>query len=177
MRPAVASLFLQLHQAVALYHPEMGQAGSIAKAVAIWNSSFSPASRAIPCAGQNFLQRFTSKIACVRPAHADLEDYFSKRAPRRVALNSTVSLAGRLYEAPVPLIGKQIILFYHDHNHGRVEVLLGNRSHGLLSPLDLAVNCRVKRDHHLLRLESSSTTAPTGGSLFLQKSDPEFSNS
>ncbi|CAO0824700.1 hypothetical protein DFAR_840004 [Desulfarculales bacterium] len=33
----------------------------------------------------------------------------------------------------------------------------------MLRPLDLAVNCRVKRDHHLLRLESSSTTAPTGG--------------
>ncbi|CAO0819870.1 hypothetical protein DFAR_1150028 [Desulfarculales bacterium] len=78
----------------------------------------------------------------------------------------TVSLAGRLYEAPVPLIGKQIILLYHDHHHDRVEVLLENRSHGLPRPLDLAVNYRVKRDHHLLRLEFSSTTAPTGGSLF-----------
>ncbi|CAO0824391.1 hypothetical protein DFAR_630030 [Desulfarculales bacterium] len=47
---------------------------------------------------------------------------------------------------------------------------------GLLRLLDLAVNCRVKRDHHLLRLESSSTTAPTGGSLFLQKPDLEGSN-
>ncbi|CAO0822808.1 hypothetical protein DFAR_320010 [Desulfarculales bacterium] len=28
----------------------------------------------------------------------------------------------------------------------RVEILLENRSHGLLRPLDLAVNCRVKRD-------------------------------
>ncbi|CAO0819828.1 hypothetical protein DFAR_1130001 [Desulfarculales bacterium] len=36
----------------------------------------------------------------------------------------------------------------------------------MLRPLDFAVNCRVKRDHHLLRLESSSTTASTGGSLF-----------
>ncbi|CAO0824019.1 hypothetical protein DFAR_4030003 [Desulfarculales bacterium] len=35
----------------------------------------------------------------------------------------------------------------------------------------------IKRDHHLLRLESSSTTAPTGDSLFLQKSDQEVSNS
>ncbi|CAO0823182.1 hypothetical protein DFAR_340065 [Desulfarculales bacterium] len=49
-------------------------------------------------------------MECVRPAHADLKDYFRKRATRRVPLNSTVSLAGRLYEAPVPLIGKQIIL-------------------------------------------------------------------
>ncbi|CAO0822776.1 hypothetical protein DFAR_3990045 [Desulfarculales bacterium] len=35
-----------------------------------------------------------------------------KITPRRVALNRTVSLADRLYEAPVPLIGKQIILLY-----------------------------------------------------------------
>ncbi|CAO0823130.1 hypothetical protein DFAR_340013 [Desulfarculales bacterium] len=103
-------------------------------------------------------------MECVGSAHANLEDYFRKRATRCVALGRTVSLAGRLYEAPVPLIGKQIILFYHDHDPDRV-VLLGNRSHGLLNPLDLAVNCRVKRDHHLLRLEFSSTTAPTDGSL------------
>ncbi|CAO0821482.1 hypothetical protein DFAR_2390007 [Desulfarculales bacterium] len=47
----------------------------------------------------------------------------------------------------------------------------------MLRPLDLAVNCRVKRDHHLLRLESSSITVPTGDYLFSQKSDPEVSAS
>ncbi|CAO0820622.1 hypothetical protein DFAR_2860009 [Desulfarculales bacterium] len=77
----------------------------------------------------------------------------------------------------MPLIGKQIILLYHNHDPNRVEILLENRFHGLVRPLDLAVNCRVKLDHHLLRLESSSTTAPTGGSLFSQKSNPEVSNS
>ncbi|CAO0821051.1 hypothetical protein DFAR_2090029 [Desulfarculales bacterium] len=90
-----------------------------------------------------------------------MEDYFRKRATRRAVLDHTVSLAGRLYEAPVSLIGKQIIFLYHHHDHDRVEVLLKNRFHCLLKPLDLAINCRVKRDHHLLRLESSSTTATT----------------
>ncbi|CAO0824729.1 hypothetical protein DFAR_850027 [Desulfarculales bacterium] len=59
-------------------------------------------------------------MECVRPPHADLEDYFSKRATRRVALDRTISLAGRLYEAPVPLIGKQIILLYHRSPHWRL---------------------------------------------------------
>ncbi|CAO0820397.1 hypothetical protein DFAR_3990036 [Desulfarculales bacterium] len=36
---------------------------------------------------------------------------------------------------------------------------------------------QVKRNHHLLRLKSSSTTALTGGSLSSQKPDPELSNS
>lgn len=127
--------------------------------------------------GQAPLQRFTAKMECVRPAPADLEDYFRKRAKRRVALDRTVSLGGRLYEAPVPLIGRQVTLLYHEHDPDRVEVLLENRSHGLLIPLDLAINCRVRRDHHLLRLESDAAPAPTGGSLFSQKSDPEDSAS
>ncbi|CAO0823101.1 hypothetical protein DFAR_3470005 [Desulfarculales bacterium] len=40
------------------------------------------------------------------------------------------------------LIGKQIILLYHNHDHDCVEILLENRSHGLPRPLDLVVNCR-----------------------------------
>ncbi|CAO0821793.1 hypothetical protein DFAR_2650012 [Desulfarculales bacterium] len=111
--------------------------------------------------GQALLQHFASKMECVRPAHADLKDYFRKRATRCVALDRTVSLAGRLYESQAPLIGKQIIFLYHDHDPDRVEVLLESRSHGLLMPLDLVVNCKVKRDQHLLRLEFSSTTATT----------------
>lgn len=123
--------------------------------------------------GQAPLQRFTQKMECVRPAPADLEDYFRKRAKRRVALDRTVSLGGRLYEAPVPLIGKQVILLYHEHDLDRIEVQLENRSHGLLIPLDIAVNCRVKRDRHVLKLESNTTPAHTGGALFSKNSDPE----
>ncbi|CAO0819906.1 hypothetical protein DFAR_1190004 [Desulfarculales bacterium] len=77
----------------------------------------------------------------------------------------------------MPLVGKQIIILDHDHYHDRVEALLENRFQGLLRPLDLTVNCRVKRDNHLVRLESSSTTAPTGSSLCSQKPDLEISNS
>ncbi|CAO0821321.1 hypothetical protein DFAR_2240004 [Desulfarculales bacterium] len=55
---------------------------------------------------------------------------------------------------------------YHDHDYDYVEVLLENRFHGLLRPLNLAVNCRIKRDYRLLRLEASSTTAFTDDSLF-----------
>ncbi|CAO0820961.1 hypothetical protein DFAR_2040001 [Desulfarculales bacterium] len=36
-----------------------------------------------------------------------------------MALDLTVSLADRLYGAPVPLMSKQIILLYHDHDPDR----------------------------------------------------------
>ncbi|CAO0823303.1 hypothetical protein DFAR_3630014 [Desulfarculales bacterium] len=92
-----------------------------------------------------------------------------------MARDLTVSLAGRLYKAPVPLIGKQIILLYHDHDQNCVEVLLEGRSHGLLRPLDLAVNCRVKRDHHLLRLAAPfSSQSQIQGSAIHEPSHRAF---
>jgi len=117
--------------------------------------------------GQPPIKRFAEKMECIRPVPDDLEDYFRKRARRRVATDRTVSLNGRLYEAPVPLIGKQVTVLYHEHDPKRVEVRLQDRSHGFLVPLDLAVNARVKRKHNLVRLESGDDSSPAGGSLFL----------
>ncbi|MFH1490357.1 MAG: hypothetical protein ABII06_15735 [Pseudomonadota bacterium] len=54
-------------------------------------------------------------MECVRPSLKYLEDYFKKRARRRVAKDRTLSLNGKLYEAPVYLIGQQIALLYRDH--------------------------------------------------------------
>jgi putative transposase len=122
--------------------------------------------------GQPPLKRFAERMECVRPAPPDLEDYFRKRAKRRVALDRTVSLAGRLYEAPVPLIGKQVVVLYHDQGLDRVEVMLDNRSHGFLIPLDLAVNCRVRRQKHLLTLDTDAKP-PAGGALFSKPKDQE----
>ena len=118
--------------------------------------------------GQAPMKRFAEKMECIRPAPNDLEDYFRKRARRRVATDRTVSLNGKLYEAPVPLIGQQVTLLYHEHDPKRVEVRLQNRSHGFLAPLDLAVNARVKRNkNNLVNLEESQQNTPAGGSLFL----------
>jgi len=77
-----------------------------------------------------------------------MEDYFRRRITRRVHKDRTVSLNGRLFEAPTGLIGKIVTLFYHDHDPLRVEVLLNDTSYGFLVPLDLHINCRIRRDHH-----------------------------
>jgi transposase InsO family protein len=98
--------------------------------------------------GQTPLERFASRMECLRVAPKDLEDHFRKAARRRVAKDRTVSLNGRLYEAPVALIDKQILLLYHDHEPKRVEAFFNHQSYGLLSPLDLHVNFRVKRDKY-----------------------------
>ena len=65
-----------------------------------------------------------------------------------MAKDRTISLDGRIYEAPVDLIGKQVTVLYHQDQEGPVEVRLGRESHGILKPVDLHVNAPVKRDRN-----------------------------
>jgi putative transposase len=116
--------------------------------------------------GQSPLTRFADHMECVRPAPKDLEDYFRKRARRRVAKDRTISLNSKLYEAPVTLIGQQVILLYHEYDPARVEILFKEKSYGFLIPLDLHINCRVRRDHdRYLTLQVPSIKTITGGKL------------
>jgi putative transposase len=91
-------------------------------------------------------ERFTAHMQCIRSAPTELKDYFRKHARRTVAKDRTITLNGKLYEAPVTLIGKQVLLLFHDNQPARVEVLYKDQSYGLLTPLDLHINARVKRD-------------------------------
>ncbi len=83
---------------------------------------------------------------CLRSSPANLKDYFRKVARRTVAKDRTITLNGRLYEGPVALIGKRIELLYHEAESERVEVKYQNKSFGMIQPVNLNVNCRVKRD-------------------------------
>ena len=96
--------------------------------------------------GQSPFERFTAHMECLRPAPTDLRDYFRKHARRRVAKDRTITLNGKLYEAPVGLIGKQVILLFHEEQPERVEVTHNHKSYGFLTPLDLHINARVKRN-------------------------------
>ena len=96
--------------------------------------------------GQTPMQRFVSRMECIRAAPDNLSDHFRAVARRRVGKDRTVTLNGRLFEAPVALIGQRVDLLYHPDCPRKVEVLLANKSYGYLQPVDLAVNCRVKRD-------------------------------
>ena len=96
--------------------------------------------------GQTPFERFTSKMHCLRSSPANLKDCFRKVARRTVAKDRTITLNGRLYEGPVALIGKRIELLYHESAPENVEVKYRNQSFGMIRPVDMTVNCRVKRD-------------------------------
>jgi len=119
--------------------------------------------------GQTPFKRFTSKMECLRAAPENLALYFRKAARRKVAKDRTITLNGRLYEAPVPLIGKQVQLLYHEHDMRQVEALWDQKSYGFLTPVDLHVNCRVKRDkNNNIQIDDESTSYQ-GGKLWASK--------
>jgi transposase InsO family protein len=108
------------------------------------------------------LGRFATHSECLRPAPKDLEDHFRKQARRRVAKDRTVALDGRLYEAPVALIGKQITLLYHPHDPSRIEAAHDGQSYGILRTVDLNVNCRAHRRSGTLTLHSEPRPLTSG---------------
>jgi putative transposase len=117
--------------------------------------------------GEPPLRRFTRGLACVRPAPSDLSDHFRKEVRRTVAKDRTFTIQGRLYEAPVNLVGKQVRLLYHEHDPARVEVLWDGKTYGFANLLDVNVNCRIKRENGITGIDPGNAPEKyKGGNLF-----------
>jgi len=96
--------------------------------------------------GEAPLNRFARHLELLRSVPVDLEDHFRKELRRRVAKDRTVSINGRLFEAPTMLIGEYIQLLFHEDKPERVQIFHQGNSYGFLLPIDLRINCRVKRE-------------------------------
>jgi hypothetical protein len=121
--------------------------------------------------GQTPFERFTSKMHCLRTSPINLKDYFRKVARRKVNKDRTITLNGRLFEGPVPLIGKRVELLYHESEPENVEVKYQNQSFGMIRPVNLTVNYRVKRDKNnnpQIHVDNH-TTNYRGGKLWSSK--------
>jgi transposase InsO family protein len=117
--------------------------------------------------GTTPLERFAQSMECLRPAPEDLREHFRIVVRRSVAKDRTVTINGRLFEAPVALVGKRIDLLYHKEKPQQVEARLKNHSYGLLRPVDLAVNCKVKRDRNRnTQISTQDSTPPEGGKIW-----------
>lgn len=118
--------------------------------------------------GETPFDRFTAKMECLRQAPANLKDYFRKVARRKVAKDRTIVFNGRMYEVPVALIGQQVELLFHEDSLEEIEIKCSNRSYGIARPVNLHVNCRVKRDENNMSdvIISGEGDDYKGGSLF-----------
>lgn len=72
--------------------------------------------------GQSPSEVFASKAAGLRQLPDDWQRLFLARATRRVRLDATISLEGRLWEVPVHLRGRPVELRYEPFDWSRVEV-------------------------------------------------------
>jgi len=95
---------------------------------------------------QSPLERFSNHLELIRKPPADMDEYFRKEVRRRVNKDRTVSIDGRVYEAPTRLIGEQVSLLYHEESPQRVEILFGGQPQGFLVPLDMYINSQVRRE-------------------------------
>jgi hypothetical protein len=121
--------------------------------------------------GQTPLERYLAHLSLLRAAPRDLRDYFRSAVRRKVDKDRTVSLHGKMYEAPLGLIGKVVTLMFHEKDLSRIEVFCDESSHGFLLPLDAAINSHVRRSARQqpeLLPDAPSTATPSyhGGSLF-----------
>jgi transposase InsO family protein len=122
--------------------------------------------------GQTPFERFTGKMHCLRSAPVNLKDYFRKVARRTVSKDRSITLNGRLYEAPVALIGKRVELLYHGSEPEKMEVRYQDKSFGIIRTVDLNVNCRVKRDkNNNPQIQSNDLTKYQGGKLLSQQGE------
>lgn len=122
---------------------------------------------------QTPLNRYLKHAHLLREAPKDLDDYFRVRVQRKVDKDRTVSLNGRLYEAPLELIGRMVTLLFHEADPARVEAVFDGTSHGMLVPLDLNINCRIRRRQEKVELLPPAQQQPSeaerryeGGKLF-----------
>ena len=121
--------------------------------------------------GQMPLERYLQHVSLLRKAPEDLREYFRFPLKRKVDKDRTVSIFGRLYEAPPGLIGNTVTVLYHPADMSRIEVIFQERSQGFLVPLSPTVNCRVRRvTGHRTELvepeQSSEKPTDRGGKLF-----------
>lgn len=121
--------------------------------------------------GQAPFARFAAHTECLRCAPANLRDHFRTTVRRRVFKDRTVTINGRLFEAPVGLIGKNIQLLYHTDCPEDVEVIFNQQSHGFIRSVDVHVNCRVKRDKNNNAELATQGSKYQGGQLRFKRED------
>lgn len=118
--------------------------------------------------GMKPFERFVSNMECLRPAPENLREHFRKLARRRVAKDRTIALDGILYEVPAALIGQRVDLLFHPEDPGRIEIRHRQLSYGLVRPVDVHVNSRVRRDKsgHDEQEPENPELGYSGGKLF-----------
>jgi transposase InsO family protein len=96
--------------------------------------------------GQTPFKRFAKGLDHIKHAPSDLSLHFRTKARRKVTSDRVVQLNNLFFEAPTPLIKKQVELLYLPEKPEEVELFYKKKSYGILPILDRHVNAKVGRD-------------------------------
>ena len=94
--------------------------------------------------GEEPIRRYLESSSLLRLTPEHLPRFFRKKEIRKVKNDRSVKLDGQLFEAPLGLIGMQVVLRFDKYDH--IEVFLDDKSRGFLIPLNQELNSRVKRE-------------------------------
>ena len=111
---------------------------------------------------QTPLNRYQSSMKCVRPAPPDLLNYFRFIEFRRVQKDRTFRLNGTLFEAPVELIDFRVELRFHRDSPDEVEIFFKDKSFGMATMLDKAVNFKIGRNSKPIPVERAPESISSG---------------
>ena len=120
------------------------------------------------------IERYSKNIELIRKAPENLADHFRTVVIRTVSKDRVVHLSGKLYEAPIDLIGEKIEVLYHPYQSSQIEARFQGKSYGYMRLVDLGVNARVKRGkmNDTMILESTDNkNIPETGQLFSDSTD------
>jgi transposase InsO family protein len=108
--------------------------------------------------GQTPAERFAQRALNLRTAdpQTDWEALFLSRAQRRVRLDATFSLEGRLWEAPVHLRGQLIQIRFDPFGWGRVEIWCQDKYIGPARRCDKQLNSKTYTNRDYERPDKST---------------------
>ena len=109
------------------------------------------------------MKRYITGLDGIRMPPSDMDDHFRKVVRRTVASDRTITLDGILYEVPMQLVGKRIEMLYHEDNMEKAEVRYSGKGYGIVKPVNVQVNGKIKRSKKYTELESSDNDVHSGG--------------
>lgn len=109
--------------------------------------------------GETPLKRYLGDVHLLRGAPQKLPDYFRLQEERTVAKDRSIRLENKLYQAPIGLAGKRVILRYELLD--RIELFYQNTSYGFIHELNPELNSRIGRQE-----KQAASPVQQNGQLF-----------
>ena len=82
----------------------------------------------------------------MRPAPAQLINYFRQIEFRRVKKDRTVRIKGGIYEVPVGLIDRRVALHFHPEDLSSIEIYFNEKSYGMAAFVNPHINSKIGRN-------------------------------